>query len=161
MIQNQPNLSNSQVYHHVRFCLVKDCHLLSIILKSFLLLSSFIYVALRIYLIKHKTYTIMKDHYPFPSKRKKERHIYLGFYTCTNSINVPVSSVIVIQMNLPKSKTRLPLPSSIKEAMVDCHSDAPISYMSRICSNEHCLVMLSEVTSGGTEIAEKTTSKLH
>ena len=78
----------------------------------------------------------------------EERPIYLGFYTCTNSINVPVSAVVVVQMNLPKSKTRMPLPSSIKKAMGNSHLNAPIPNMRRVCSNKHCLVMLSKVTSG-------------
>lgn len=142
-------------YHRtIDNCLAKDDYLLGIEFESFFLLSSFIYVALRIYLSNRKNiftiYMKMKV-IGILNHCFKERSLYLGFNTCTNSINSPVSGVVVVQMNLPESKTRLPLLGSIKKAMVNGHPYAPIPHMRRVCSYKHCLVMLSKVTSGGNQ----------
>lgn len=82
------------------------------------------------------------------NQKRKQIAIYLRFYTGTNSIYTPVSGVIVVQMNFSKSNTRVPLPSPIKETMMNCYPNASITNMSGVCPNKHCLVMLCKVTSG-------------
>lgn len=72
---------------------------------------------------------------------------HLRFYAGTNSVYIPISGVIIIQMNLSKSNSWLPLPSPIKETMMNSHPNASVTNVRRVCSNEHSLVMLCKVTS--------------
>lgn len=71
-------------------------------------------------------------------------YYHLRFYTGTNSVNIPVSHVIIVYMYFGKSNTRVPLPCPIKKTMVNGYPNASISDVRWICSNEHCLVMLCE-----------------
>lgn len=71
----------------------------------------------------------------------------LGFYTSTDSIYSPVSSVVIVQMYFPKSNTRMPLSGPIEKAVVYGNANTSVTSVRRVCSNEHCLVMLSEMTS--------------
>lgn len=60
-------------------------------------------------------------------------------------------------MNFTKPETRMPLPSSIKETMMNSHSDASIINMRRIRPNQHRLIMLPKVTSVNKKQAPVTT----
>lgn len=83
------------------------------------------------------------------SKQKKDfnhKHYHLWINTGTNSINSPVSGVIVIQMYFSISNTWMSLSSPIKKTMVNGHSNTSITNMRRVCSNEHGLVMWWKVT---------------
>lgn len=99
-------------------------YLFCVIFKSLHLCSSFIYVALRVYLTDTlKIFRICNSYKFFRSKRYLkesdvrfyESIVHLGFYAGTNSIYTPVTSVIVVKMNFPKSNTRLSLPCPIKK----------------------------------------------
>lgn len=78
--------------------------------------------------------------------RSAQVQSYLRFYTGTDSIYTPIPGVIIVQMNLPKSQTRLPLSCTIEETMVNSHPNASIINMRWIRSNEHCFIMLCEIT---------------
>lgn len=71
----------------------------------------------------------------------------LWFYTSTNSIYAPISSVIVVKVNFAESNTRMSLTCSIEETVMDCHTNAPICDLRTTPSDQHCFVVLREVTS--------------
>jgi hypothetical protein len=51
-----------------------------------------------------------------------------------------------VEMNLAESKSWVSLAGPIKEAVMNCDTNAPITNVATVCTNQHCLVMFREVT---------------
>jgi hypothetical protein len=77
--------------------------------------------------------------------RARVKWNYLRFYTGTNSINTPISCIVVIKMYFSKPYTGMALACAIEETMMNSHPDASIPNMRWVCSYQHCLVMIGEI----------------
>lgn len=131
-------------------------HLLRHVLENHLLLACFINVALRKDLkpnhVRKKILLEVNENTLSKLKKKWTCELLviqkdLCFYTGTNSIYAPISCVVVIKVDLAKSKSRMPLPCSIKETVMNGNTDTSICDVATICSDKHCFVMHCEVTS--------------
>lgn len=76
--------------------------------------------------------------------RKAGRQTNLRFHTSAHRVFLPAASVIVEEVDLGEPHSGLLLLVVVKDASVDCHSDAPVVHMALVSADEDRLVVIQE-----------------